>query len=147
MPSTHSKRSSSLYKSAKPIHTESEPGGTSLRTKSFSSALWIDVKLLLIRAQELCASNQVSFSVKTLKHEFWKRSQSGVKQIAVEKNSNGKSSKATLNIELYKVHSSRNNKNYQLTTTHWHFEKLFIIKDKPKRMKSFFFFSVPFVGW
>ena len=56
-----------------------------------------------------------------------------------KKNSNGKSSKATLNIELYKVHSRRNNKNYQLTTTHWHSEKLFIIKDKPKRMKSFFF--------
>ena len=64
-----------------------------------------------------------------------------MKQIAVEKNSNGKRSKATLNIEQYKVHSSRNNKKYQLTTTHRHSEKLFIIKDKPKRMTSFFFFQ------
>ena len=44
------------------------------------------MRLLLILAQYFWASNQFNSSVNFLKHEFWKRSQSGVEHIAVEKN-------------------------------------------------------------
>ena len=67
-----------------PIHIYDEPADTTWRTKLFSSTLWIEVKLLFIPAQYVCAWSQGIFTAISLKQELFKRSQSGVEHIAVE---------------------------------------------------------------
>ena len=61
-----------------PIHIYDEPADTTWRTNLFSSTLWIEVKLLFIPAQYVCAWSQGIFTVISLKQELFKRSQSGV---------------------------------------------------------------------
>ena len=67
-----------------PIHIYDKPADTTWRTNLFSSTLWIEVKLLFIPAQYVCAWSQGIFTVISLKQELFKRSQSGVEHIAVE---------------------------------------------------------------
>lgn len=88
-PSTQWKLSSWLSISRdSPIHIYDEPADTTWRTNLFSSTLRIEVKLLFIPAQYVCAWSQGICTVTSLKQELFKRSQSGVVHIAVENQEN-----------------------------------------------------------